>query len=120
MSCDQYSGLRLRFNLHPEWEDEALIEVRHLWIRACGPLGVTGFRMGKYDGSRIPQSWIDWFGPDGLHGLTFASPIQSMNIASDSSLLLLSAQAERTMLGDRLLALKLNFPRLAADGCAFS
>jgi hypothetical protein len=120
LSCDLYSGLRLRFAPHPEWEDEALIEVRHLWIRACGLVGVTGYRRGKYDGSLVPRSWMDWYGPDGLHGLTFASPIKSTNIATDSSLLLLTAQAKRTMLGDRLFTLKLKFPRLAADGCAFS
>jgi len=120
LSCDQYSGLRLRFAPHPEWEDEALTEVRHLWIRACGPLGVTGYRMGKYDGSPVPQSWMDWYGPDGLHGLTFASPVPSREIATNSPLLLLSAQTKRTMLGDRVFSLKLNFPRQAEDGCAFS
>jgi hypothetical protein len=120
LGCNQYSGLRLRFAPRPEREGEALIEVRHLWIRACGMLGVTGYRMGRYDGSPVPQSWLDWYGPDGLHGLAFASPVTSKEIAADSSLLLLSAQAKRTMLGDRLFSLKLNFPRLAAAGCAFS
>src|ERR1700722_8727073 len=68
LNCDQYSGLRLRFTLHPEWEreDEPLIEVRHLWIRACGPLAVTGYRMGKYKVSPIPRSWMDWYGRGGL------------------------------------------------------
>ena len=120
LSCNQYSGLRLRFASRPEGEDEALVEVRHLWIRACGILGVTGYRMGRYDGSPVPQSWIDWYGPDGLHGLVFVSPVTSKEIATDSSLLLLSAFAKRTMLGDRVFSLKLNFPRLAAAGCAFS
>ena len=94
LSCNQYSGLRLRFASRPEGEDEALIEVRHLWIRACGILGVTGYRMGRYDGSPVPQSWIDWYGPDGLHGLVFVSPVTSREIATDSSLLLLSAFAK--------------------------
>ena len=120
LSCNQYSGLRLRFAPRPEGEGEALIEVRHLWIRACGMLGVTGYRMGKYDGSPVPQSWRDWYGPDGLHGLIFASPVPSREIATNSPLLLLSAQAKRTMLGDRVFSLRLNFPRQAANGCAFS
>jgi hypothetical protein len=55
-----------------------------------------------------------------MHEFTVPSPTLSTDIATPSPLLSLSAQAKRTMLGDRLFSLRLDFPRLAAEGCAFS
>ncbi|WP_157468057.1 hypothetical protein [Edaphobacter aggregans] len=55
-----------------------------------------------------------------MHEFTVPSPTMSTEIATASPLLSLGAQAKRTMLGDRLFSLKLNFPRTAAEGCAFS
>ena len=121
LTCDQYSGLRLSFSYQARQRNEPEIEIRHLWIRACGPLGVTGYRLGKYSGAETaPKDWSDWYGPGGLSGLTVSLPTLSTEIAVASPLLSLSAQAKRTMLGDRLFSLKLNFPRQAAEGCAFS
>lgn len=118
LSCDQYSGLRLGLPSQPTGPG---VEIRHLWIRACGPFAVTGYRLGRYRSALpVPQSWLDWYGPGSLHELTFSLPATSTEIATASPLLSLTAQAKRTMLGDRLFSLKLNFPRLAADGCAFS
>jgi hypothetical protein len=120
LSCDLYSGIRLGLSFQWQQRDEPSIEIRHLWIRACGPFAVTGYRLGRYSSaSPIPQSWIDWYGPGGLSGLTISLPTLSTEIAA-SPLLLLRAEAKRTMLGDGLFSLKLNFPRQAAEGCAFS
>ena len=121
LSCDLYSGIRLGLSFQWQERNEPGIEIRHLWIRACGPLAVTGYRMGRYSSaSPIPRSWIDWYGPDGLAGFTVPAPTPASEIVTPSPLLSLSAQAKRMMLGDRLFALRLNFPRLAAEGCAFS
>jgi hypothetical protein len=121
LTCDQYSGLRLSFSYQGQQRNEPEIEIRHLWIRACGPLGVTGYRLGKYSGSETaPKDWGDWYGPGGLAGLTIPLPTLSTEIVVASPLLSLSAQAKRTMLGDRLFSLKLNFPRQAVEGCAFN
>lgn len=120
-SCDMYSGIRLGISFQWQLRNEPGIEIRNLWIRACGPLAVTGYRLGKYSSnSPIPQSWIDWYGPNGLRGITEPVSIPSTEIATTSPLLSLSARAKRVMLGDRLFALKLNFPRLVSGGCAFS
>ena len=119
--CDQYSGVRLDYSYPQQQENEPGIEIRNLWIRACGPIGYTGYRAGRYSSaSSIPQSWIDWYGPDGLRGFTVPPPTPSTEIVTTSPLLELSAQAKRMMLGDRLFSLRLDFPRLAAEGCAFS
>lgn len=121
LSCDLYSGVHLGFSYQWQQRTEPEIEIRHLWIRACGPFAVTGYRLGKYSrASPVPQSWLGWYGPGGLPGFTVPSPTTSTEIATASPLLSLSAQAKRTMLGDRLFSLKLNFPRTAAEGCAFS
>jgi hypothetical protein len=120
-SCDIYSGIRLGSSFLWQQRNEPGIEIRNLWIRACGPLAVTGYRMGRYSSaSPIPQSWIDWYGPDGLRGFTVPAPTPSTEIATPSPLLSLNAQAKRMMLGDQLFALRLDFPRLAAEGCSFS
>jgi hypothetical protein len=55
-----------------------------------------------------------------LAGLTIPLPTLSTEIVVASPLLSLSAQAKRTMLGDGLFSLKLNFPRQAVEGCAFN
>jgi hypothetical protein len=121
LQCDQYSGLRLGFSYGWQQRNDPEIEIRHLWIRACGPFAATGYRMGRYSSvSPIPQSWLDWYGPGGLPWFKVPFPTPSTEIATTSPLLSLSAQAKRTMLGDRLFSLKLNFPTLAAEGCAFS
>ncbi len=120
-SCDIYSGIRLGISFLWQQQNEPGIEIRNLWIRACGPFAVTGYRMGRYSSdSPIPQSWIDWYGPNGLRGITEPVPTPSTEITATSPLLSLSAQATRVMLGDGLFALRLNFPRLGAEGCAFS
>lgn len=121
LNCDLYSEVRLGFSYQWRQRDEPEVEIRHLWIRACGPFGVSGYRLGRYSSaSRAPQSWLDWYGPLGLHEFDFPPSTTSGEIATASPFLLLSAQAKRTMLGDRLFSLRLNFPRLAARGCAFS
>jgi hypothetical protein len=121
LSCDLYSGVRLGFSYQWQGRTEPSIEIRHLWIRACGPFAVTGYRPGRYSSaSPVPQSWLGWYGPGGLHEFTVPSPTTSTEIVTASPLLSLGAQAKRTMLGDRLFSLKLNFPRTAAEGCAFS
>jgi len=121
LQCDQYSGVRLDHSYPGQREDGPGVEVRHLWIRACGPFGITGYRPGRYSSaSQIPQNWLDWYGPGGLPWFKVPLPTPSTEITTTSPLLSLSAQAKRTMLGDKLFSLKLNFPRLAADGCAFS
>jgi hypothetical protein len=121
LSCDQYSGVRLGFSYEWQRRNEPEVEIRHLWIRACGPFAVTGYRLGKYSSaSPVPQKWLDWYVPGGLQDFTVSLPTPSTEIATDSPLLSLNAQATRTMLGDRLFSLKVNFPRLAAKGCAFS
>ena len=121
IDCDLYSEVRLGFSYQWQELQEPDIEIRHLWIRACGPFAVTGYRLGKYSSdSPVPQSWLDWYGPAGLHDFTVSLPTNSTEIATASPLLSLSAQAKRTMLGDRLFSLKLNFPRQAMEGCAFS
>lgn len=120
LSCDQYSGMRLGLWLDAQQSKKVEIEIRHLWIRACGPFGVTGYRPGRYSRTETaPKSWSDWFGPGALAGLTFSLPTPSAEIAI-SPLLLLRAQAKRAMLGDRLFSLKLYFPRQAVKGCSFS
>jgi hypothetical protein len=121
LSCDLYSGVRLGFSYQWQERKGPEVEIRHLWIRACGPFAVSGYRLGEYLGtSPVPKSWLEWYGPGGLPGLTFSLPTPSAKITSNSPLLSLSAQAKRTMLGDRVFSLKLNFPRSAAEGCAFS
>jgi hypothetical protein len=121
LNCDLYSEVRLGFSYGWQERNEPWIEIRHLWIRACGPFGVTGYRPGKYSSaSPVPQKWLDWYAPLGLHEFDFPAPAASTEIATTSPLLSLSAQAKRTMLGERLFSLKLNFPRLAVQGCAFS
>jgi hypothetical protein len=121
LSCDLYSGVRLGFSYQWQERDEPDIAIRHLWIRACGPLAVTGYRPGRYSSaSPIPQSWLDWYGPGGLKDMTFQLPATSTEMATASPLLSLSAPAKRMMLGDRLLSLRLDFPRFAAEGCAFT
>jgi hypothetical protein len=120
LSCDQYSGMRLGFAFQAREQKEVEIKVRHLWVRACGPFGVTGYRPGRYSRAEIaPKDWRDWFGPGGLAGLTFSLPTPSGEIAI-SPLLSLRAQTKRAMLGDRLFSLKLIFPRQAVKGCSFS
>lgn len=121
LSCDLYSGIRLGLSFQWEQRNEPGIEIRHLWIRACGPFAVTGYRMGRYSSaSPIPQSWIDWYGPDGLRGFIVPAPTPSTEIVTPSPLLSLSTHSRRTMLGDSTFSLRLNFPRLAAEGCAFN
>ena len=121
LSCDEYSELRVGFSYQWQTIGQPGVVVRHLWIRACGPFGYTGVRPGRYSRtSPVPQGWLKWFGPDGLVGVTFPQPAPSTEIAEASSQLSLAAQAKRTMLGDRSFSLQLNFPRLAAEGCAFS
>ena len=57
--CDQYSGFRLGFSYPWEFQIKPGIEIRHLWIRACGPFGVSGYRLGKYSSaSPIPQELV--------------------------------------------------------------
>ena len=120
LSCDLYSGIHLDVTFQP-LRNQPDIEIRNLWIRACGPLGVTGYRPGKYStATPIPQEWLDWYGPGGLREFKVTPPTPSAEIATTSPLLSLSAQAKRTMLGDRLFSLRLDFPRLAAAGCAFN
>jgi hypothetical protein len=121
LNCNLYSDVRLGFSYQWRQRNEPEVEVRHLWIRACGPFGVSGYRLGRYgSSSAVPRKWMDWFGTDGLRGVAISAPTASTEIAAASPLLLLSAQAKRTMLGDRLFSLKLKFPRLAGRGCAFS
>jgi hypothetical protein len=120
LSCDLYSGIHLDMTFKP-LRNVPDIEIRNLWIRACGPLGVTGYRPGEYiEATPIPQDWLDWYGPGGARDFTFSLPTTDDEIASSSPLLSLSAQAKRTMLGDRLFSLRLDFPRLESGGCAFS
>ncbi len=120
-NCNLYSEVHLGFSYQWRQRSEPEVEVRHLWIRACGPFGVSGYRVGRYSvASPVPQKWLDWFGTDGLRGVAFPEPTDSAEIATDSATLALSVKAKRAMLGDRLFALKLSFPRLAAQGCAFS
>ncbi len=121
LDCDLYSELRLGFSYQWQQQNEPGVQIRHLWIRACGPFAVTGYRLGRYSSaSPVPQSWLKWYGAGGLKDLTISRPTPSEEIERTSPLLVLSAQAKRTMLGDRLFSLKLKFPRLAAEGCAFS
>ena len=121
ISCDEYSGLRLKLLFHPNIEipDEPSIEVRHLWIRACGPLTVSGYRLGRYNmGSLVPKGWLQWYGPASIANLKFPNQGTSSQIISGFPLLQLHAPAKRTMLGDSLV-LRLNFPRRADSSCAF-
>jgi hypothetical protein len=121
LACDEYSELRVGFSYQWQEAGKPGVVVRHLWIRACGPFGYTDYRLGRYSShSPIPRGWLNWYGPDGLAGVTFPQPTPSTEIADGSSQLSLVAGAKRTMLGDRLFSLRLNFPRLAAEGCAFS
>jgi hypothetical protein len=121
LSCDLYSGIRFGLSFQWQQRNEPAVEIRHLWIRACGPFAVSGFRLGRYtSASPIPQSWIDWYRATGLRDFTVPAPAPASEIVTPSPLLSLSAQAKRVMLGDPLFALRLNFPRLAAEGCAFS
>jgi len=122
-SCDLYSGVRLGISYDWQRRKEPGIEIRNLWIRACGPFGVTGYRPGKYSSATpIPQTWLDRYGPGSLHlhEFTVPSPTISSEIVTDSPLLVLSANAKRTMLRDPSFSLKLIFPWLMAEECAFS
>jgi len=66
LQCDQYSGLRVGFSYAWQQRNDPAIEIRHLWIRACGPFAVTGYRLGRYSSaSPVPQSWLDWYGTGG-------------------------------------------------------
>jgi hypothetical protein len=121
LSCNLYSEVRIGFSYQWQQRTDPAVEIHHLWIRACGPFGVSGYRLGRYSSaSPVPQKWLDWFGTGGLRGVAFPSPTASTEVATASPALTLSAKARRAMLGDRLFALKLNFPRLAGQGCAFS
>ena len=63
IACDQYSGLRLKLLFHPNVDvpAEPSIEVRHLWIRACFHVYVSGFRSGRFaPGSHPPERWWRW------------------------------------------------------------
>jgi hypothetical protein len=120
LNCNLYSDVRLGFSYQWRQRHEPEVEIRHLWIRACGPFGVSGYRLGRYsEASRVPQKWLDWFGAVGSREIVFPSPTTFTEIAG-SPMLALRAQAKRTMLGDRLFSLQLNFPRWAGRGCAFS
>lgn len=121
MSCNLYSEARVGFSYQWPQRGDPEIDIRNLWIRACGPFGVSGYRLGRYtDASRAPQKWLDWYGPAGSKDFDFPAFATPEQIGAPSALLQLSAKAKRVMLGDRLFSLRLNFPRLAAQGCAFS
>lgn len=121
VSCDQYSALRLRllFNPNVENPDEVFVEVRNLWIRACGMVAVSGYRSGRYSpASHVSDVWLRWFSPVDTSSIKFPTQLTSSQIVSDSPLLQLQARAQRTMLGD-FLSLRLDFPRRPGNNCAF-
>jgi Protein of unknown function (DUF4232) len=121
LSCDQYSSLKLRLLVHPNVDapDDPLVEVRHLWIRACGMVAISGYRLGHYtSASHVSDTWLQWFSPPAVTGIKYPAQITTQQIISDSPLLQLHARTQRTMLGD-FLSLRLDFPRRPGNNCAF-
>jgi hypothetical protein len=120
--CDQYSGLRLRLLFHPNQDipDEPSIEVRHLWIRACFHVFVSGFRPGRVNpASHPPGRWWRWDVGDRSNIVpTFPDLITFSQILDDSIPLKLYSPSKRAILGAGL-QLRLEFPRQADGGCAF-
>jgi hypothetical protein len=119
--CDQYSGLQLRLLFHPNMDvpGEPSIEVRHLWIRACFHVYVSGFRPGRFTASsHVPERWWRWDSSDRTNTKpTFPALAAAAQMARESPLLQLHTPAKRTMLADGL-QLRLKFPRQADGSCA--
>lgn len=128
IACDQFSGIKLQFEkVNPNVTivgqlPPASIEIRNLWIRACGPVYATGYRKGRYIQQDSPLTY--WFNPlktsESETIDTNSLPKQPMasEVFETSPLLKLHSNVGRIMLGE-YLGLRLNFPRGADIGCAF-
>jgi hypothetical protein len=94
ISCDQYSGLRL---FHPNLNvlGEPLIEVRHLWIRSCFHVFVSGFRPGRFTAStNVPERWWQWDASDRTNiKPTFPALVAASQMVNESPLLQLHTPA---------------------------
>ena len=126
--CYQYSGIKLQFEeINPNVQIEGApplpsIDIRNLWIRACGPVYGTGYREGRYVNQDSLLKY--WFNPfktsesETVDTRSFAKLITASEILGSSPLFEFHSPINRVMLG-RHPSLRLNFPHGADVGCAF-